>query len=107
MDYFFEAGIESPLWSSRPREFHLQPLTEPCVNLSIHTALRELSQDDFTAFRSNPPICVVVCTPSGSFTLTPSLQLHYSAFNTTMGQSEFHCGFGTYQPRVLTLVPFP
>ncbi len=25
--------------SSRPREFHPQPLTEPYVNLSIHTAL--------------------------------------------------------------------
>jgi hypothetical protein len=25
-------------WSSRPEEFHLQALPEPCVNLSIHTA---------------------------------------------------------------------
>ena len=26
-------------WSSGPGEFHPQALTEPCVNLSIHTAL--------------------------------------------------------------------
>ena len=26
-------------WSSSPGEFHPEALTEPCVNLSIHTAL--------------------------------------------------------------------
>jgi hypothetical protein len=25
-------------WVSRPREFHPEPLAEPCVNLSIYTA---------------------------------------------------------------------
>ena len=30
---------ESVAMSSRPREFHPEPLTEPCVNLSIYTAL--------------------------------------------------------------------
>jgi hypothetical protein len=29
---------DCPLRSSRPEEFHLQALPEPCVNLSIHTA---------------------------------------------------------------------
>ncbi|NGX60207.1 MAG: hypothetical protein KR126chlam3_01376 [Chlamydiae bacterium] len=26
------------IWESRPEEFHLQPLAEPYVNLSVHTA---------------------------------------------------------------------
>ena len=29
-------------WSSRAREFHPHPLTEPCVKVSPHTALHTL-----------------------------------------------------------------
>jgi len=32
------ASRRTQSWSSRPEEFHLQALPEPCVNLSIHTA---------------------------------------------------------------------
>ena len=39
--------------SSRPEESHLQPLTEPCLNLSIHTALRSPA---FTSHESKPSL---------------------------------------------------
>jgi hypothetical protein len=39
--------------SSRPEESHLQPLTEPCLNLSIHTALRSPA---FASYENKPSL---------------------------------------------------
>ena len=36
LSVFLPRGVVG--WSSRPEEFHLRALPEPCVNLSIHTA---------------------------------------------------------------------
>ena len=40
-DYFCneELGQKTNTWSSRPGEFHPEPLTEPYVKVSLHTAL--------------------------------------------------------------------
>src|ERR1035437_2700958 len=42
------------LLSSRPEELHLQPLTEPCLTVSHHTALH----GDRVAFSRNNPFLV-------------------------------------------------
>jgi len=79
--------------SSRQKEFHLKSLTEPYVNLSIHTALIIQSRTDF-----------VVCTSSSHFRLTmfkqlndvaPSLRIHYRYFIATTSYSATVFCFGT------------
>ena len=56
--YFFP-GIPTqtprgPSGSSRPGDFHPEPLTEPCVSLSTHTA--RATPVKATAFRRNQPV---------------------------------------------------
>ena len=69
--------------SSSPGEFHPQALTEPCVNLSIHTALPMR-----TAFRLLPSV-FVASSPLGlgdqhlRHRPDPSLLSHYRRFITT------------------------
>jgi len=75
--------------SSSPGESHPQALTDPYVNLSIHTApvshTLEISRLQADA-ESNPvpPSLLVDCRLLRADS-SPSLQPHYRAFNTTTG----------------------
>ena len=50
---------ESGTGSSRAREFHPRPLTEPCVKVSPHTALHTLCFVHML-LSSYPPLCLRV-----------------------------------------------
>jgi hypothetical protein len=82
-------GVAAGL-SSRPEEFHLQPLTDPYVNLSIHTALHS----DQVVFSRKRPLSVVIVrfllvtqlTRTTHLAMSsPSLHGDYSRFDTTIG----------------------
>jgi len=93
--------------SSRPGEFHPQPLTEPCLTVSHHTALR--SPRGFAAIPCaltvDPPTCVVVGL-SNATSWTPSLQSHYSLFITTTSPSAITRCISTFSLAGCLLVLF-
>jgi glucose-6-phosphate isomerase len=79
-------GIES----SSPGEFHPQALTEPCVNLSIHTApasvpLETLRSKVYAKSTRLLPRISGVDHRSLRAGSSPSLQPHYRTFSTTTG----------------------
>jgi hypothetical protein len=81
-----EFGVS--VWSSSPGEFHPEALTEPCVNLSIHTALHSRS---LLSFESKPsreerahPEHPVGRTLRRAMS-SSSLPIHYRRFNATIG----------------------
>src|SRR5215510_8798840 len=83
-----------PLLSSRPEEFHLRALPEPCMTLSSHTApdVRPLLER----------LCLVhrlLLFPVGQWprpnNAAPSLQPHYRAFDAPTGCSAPAPRFGT------------
>jgi hypothetical protein len=79
------ARLYCPLWSSRPEEFHLQALREPCVNLSIHTApdVRPLAHAASSFVSSTSSSCCQLASVGRWSRLNntaPSVQLHYRAF---------------------------
>jgi hypothetical protein len=76
---------QTTLWSSRPEEFHLQALPEPCVNLSIHTApdVRPLAHAASGFASSTSSSCRQLASVGRWSRLNnaaPSVQLHYRAF---------------------------
>src|SRR5450759_1794217 len=82
---------QKPVWSvcprrsSRPEEFHLQALPEPCVNLSIHTApdVRPLAHAASGFASSTSSSCRQLASVGRWSRLNnaaPSVQLHYRAF---------------------------
>src|SRR5215472_13766117 len=80
--------------SSRPEEFHLRALPEPCMTLSSHTA------PDVRPLRER--LCLVhwlLPFPVGQWprpnNAAPSLQPHYRAFDATTGCSAPAPRFGT------------
>src|SRR5215471_16695018 len=84
----------APPLSSRPEEFHLRALPEPCMTLSSHTApdVRPLLER----------LCLVhrlLLFPVGQWprpnNAAPSLQPHYRAFDATTGCSAPAPRFGT------------
>src|SRR5499433_1619647 len=88
------ARIVLLLTSSRPEEFHLRALPEPCMTLSSHTApdVRPLLER----------LCLVhrlLLFPVGQWprpnNAAPSLQPHYRAFDATTGCSAPAPRFGT------------
>ena len=71
---------------SRPREFHPQSLTEPCLTLSRHTARAIVgSHHPSAALSGSSRFRLAQRNYDG---LLPSLQSHYRTFITTMKQSE-------------------
>ena len=75
--------------SGSPGEFHPQAPTDPCVNLSIHTAPVSLTLETsrFQAYTKRnpvPPSCLVDLHLSRADS-SPSLQPHYRTFNTNTG----------------------
>ena len=83
--------------SSRAREFHPHPLTEPCVKVSPHTALHTLCFVHML-LSSYPPLCLRVYNSSCLSVSPPSLHAHYRHFSTTTGQSATEEDFGTFLP---------
>src|SRR5215471_2192817 len=86
--------LAPPSLSSRPEEFHLRALPEPCMTLSSHTApdVRPLLER----------LCLVhrlLLFPVGPWprpnNAAPSLQPHYRAFDATTGGSAPAPRFGT------------
>src|SRR5208283_786650 len=70
------------LWSSKPGEFHPQLLTEPCLRLSPHTALRN------TRFPAKFLQSVTtLLTGLSRVPLVPSLHPHYRDFVATTNKS--------------------
>jgi hypothetical protein len=74
--------------SSSPGEFHPEALTEPCLNLSIHTALHSPA---FASREHKPsleekahPGCPVGLALRRAMS-SPSLHVHYRRFNATTG----------------------
>jgi hypothetical protein len=83
--------------SSRPVEFHHQPLTKPCLRLSPHTAFHS---DQVVSLREQPLsveimrfLLVSQLTKIPHLALSPSsLDIHYRRFNATTGRSAiFRC----------------
>ena len=71
---------------SRPREFHPQSLTEPCLTLSRHTARAIVGRHHPSAALSGSSRFRLAQRNYDG--LLPSLQSHYRTFITTMKQSE-------------------
>ena len=89
-------------WSSRPKERPLQPLTEPYVKLSFHTALvirpESASHCSGQSSQLSVPWLLPQTSPNDA---TPSLHAHYSRFyTTTSGSAPAPC-FDTLALRVL------
>src|SRR6201993_5136900 len=80
--------------SSRPEEFHLRALPEPCMTLSSHTApdVRPLLERLCPAHRLPPFPVGQWPRPNNA---APSLQPHYRAFVATTGCSAPAPRFGT------------
>ena len=70
--YEHDRSTLSGTWSSRAREFHPHPLTEPCVKVSPHTALHTLCFVHML-LSSYPPLCLRVvylhCSSLSAFPL--------------------------------------
>jgi hypothetical protein len=75
-------------WSSRPEKFHLQPFTDPYVNLSIHKAP---CSHALASYEGKPSLDVEAPPgyPVGQAlhwaASSPSLHADYRNFSTTMG----------------------
>src|ERR1035437_5233100 len=81
--------------SSRPWEFHPEPLTVPDVSLSAHPA--RATSLKATAFRSNMRAHPVASWPDPDVgDPPPSLHDHYNRFITTTGQSAPDRCIGTF-----------
>jgi hypothetical protein len=92
--------------SSRPREFHPEPLTGPDVSLSTHPA--RATNLKATAFRPNMRAHPVASWPDSDVgDPPPSLRDHYNRFITTTGQSVPDRCIGTFGLMGSPLVPFP
>jgi len=72
----------------RPEGFHLQPPTDPYVNLSIHTARRSRASASFE-IKSSPEVEAHPGIPVGQAfhraASSPSLTAYYRRFNATTG----------------------
>jgi len=94
---------------SRPEEFHLRPLAERSVNLSIHPAPIKHTHLP----RGRWPHCIrrLLLFPVGRQTQpldpTPLLQPHYTAFNARTGRSAPVLRIGTLASWFLPLVLLP
>src|ERR1019366_5181323 len=84
----FRASTPIAKASSSPGEFHPEALTDPCVNLSIHTALHSRSLISFESKpsreeRAHPehPVGRTLLRAMSSSSLT----VHYRRFNATTG----------------------
>src|SRR5271156_770407 len=92
--------------SSRPREFHPEPLTGPDVSLSTHPA--RATNLKATAFRPNMRAHPVASWPDSDVgDPPPSLHDHYNRFITTTGQSVPDRCIGTFGLMGSPLAPFP
>jgi hypothetical protein len=99
-------GAKAMWRSSRPREFHPEPLTGPDVSLSTHPA--RATNLKTTAFRPNmraPPVASWPNSYVGD--PPPSLHDHYNRFITTTGRSVPDRCIGTFGLMGSPLVPFP
>src|SRR5450756_1034233 len=105
------AGRLPHLWSSRPEEFHLQALPDPCVNLSIHTApdVRPLAHAASGFASSTSSSCRQLASVGRWSRLNnaaPSVQLHYRAFVPTTSCSAPVLRIGTLVLTVLAACDF-
>jgi hypothetical protein len=92
--------------SSRPWEFHPEPLTGPDVSLSAHPA--RATKLKATAFRPNMRAHPVASWPDPDVgDPPPLLHDHYNRFITTTGQSAPDRYIGTFGLMGFPLAPFP
>ncbi len=94
---------EGPLLASRPGEFHPQALSEPCVNLSTHTApvVRPLAHSANDIASSTGLLPLPVGSGPRLNNAAPSVQSHYRTFIPTTDCSAPVLRIGTLALAVL------